>query len=370
MQVRQLTAASLDALIAEGVIRCDVGGLGRLIPPAPVQCSWDRVEGMLLGLAIGDSLGNTTEARLPSERWHQYGEICNYLPNRHAQHRPVGLPSDDTQLAFWTLEQLLEDGQLDPEHLVDIFSSRRIFGIGRSVSGFVAARKSGQAWYQAGQHSAGNGAVMRIAPVIVPHLEQPSAALWRDAVVAGAVTHNDPSSIGACVALVGILWELLGMDAVPAPQWWLDQYCLRARPLEGEARITPRHPDLAGSYTGPIWRMVDTLVRDTLTEDIPVREACRRWYSGALLLETMPSVLYVLARHAAEPANAIIRAVNDTKDNDTIAAIVGAAVGALHGASALPAPWRERLLGRTGEDDDGRIFALIELAHRRWGGAR
>lgn len=34
---------------------------------------------------------------------------------------------------------------------------------------------------------------------------------------------------------------------------------------------------------------------------------------------------------------AIIQTVNDTHDNDTIAAIVGAAVGALHGEGALPA---------------------------------
>jgi len=41
--------------------------------------------------------------------------------------------------------------------------------------------------------------------------------------------------------------------------------------------------------------------------------------------------------------------VNDTRDNDTVAAIVGAAVGALHGKSALPARWIRNLLGRTNE---------------------
>lgn len=41
--------------------------------------------------------------------------------------------------------------------------------------------------------------------------------------------------------------------------------------------------------------------------------------------------------------------MNDTRDNDTVAAIVGAAVGALHGKSALPARWIRNLLGRTNE---------------------
>jgi ADP-ribosyl-[dinitrogen reductase] hydrolase len=54
--------------------------------------------------------------------------------------------------------------------------------------------------------------------------------------------------------------------------------------------------------------------------------------------------------------------VNDTHDNDTIAAIVGAAVGALHGKDALPKRWIEKLSGRTHESDDGKIFELIEQA--------
>ena len=47
-------------------------------------------------------------------------------------------------------------------------------------------------------------------------------------------------------------------------------------------------------------------------------------------------------------------------DNDTIAAIVGAAVGALHGEAALPKRWRDNLLGRTMEADDGRVFDLLD----------
>ncbi len=67
-----------------------------------------------------------------------------------------------------------------------------------------------------------------------------------------------------------------------------------------------------------------------------------------------------------DPEEAIVRAVNDTRDNDTVAAIVGAAVGALHGAEALPKRWRDGLLGRTGADDDRRVFELMDRALERW----
>jgi len=38
---------------------------------------------------------------------------------------------------------------------------------------------------------------------------------------------------------------------------------------------------------------------------------------GAFLLETVPSVIYILMRHGNDPEESIVRAVNDTKDNDT-----------------------------------------------------
>ena len=38
-------------------------------------------------------------------------------------------------------------------------------------------------------------------------------------------------------------------------------------------------------------------------------------------------MLLGVERYGTEPKRAVIRAVNDTKDNDTVAAIVGAAVG-------------------------------------------
>ena len=60
------------------------------------------------------------------------------------------------------------------------------------------------------------------------------------------------------------------------------------------------------------------------------------------------------------------RAVNDTKDSDTVGAIVGAAVGALHGRDGLPDRWVSNLTGRTGACDDGRMFERIAEARKVW----
>lgn len=328
-------------------------------PKLKEQIPIDRLRGMLLGLAIGDSLGNTSEAMLPATRFQRHGEIRNYRKNRHAHNRNVGLPSDDTQMTFWTLESIVEQGQFKPNDIAEKFSTRQIYGRGRSVGEFVANYSRGMEWPEASSKSAGNGALMRIPAIIAAHQNGSTADLWIDTVLCAAVTHNDRASISACFALVGILLELLEMSGPPLQEWWVERYVAYARPLEGDKTYQPRGGDYLGKFSGTLSQFVLQTVPDALMRETTTVDACNRWFSGAYLLETVPSVLMILSKHAAEPEEAIIRAVNDTKDNDTIAAIVGAAMGALYGETALPQRWMDDLLGRTAQDDDGKVFDLL-----------
>lgn len=337
------------------------------IPSSIPGLDWGRIEGMMLGLAIGDSLGATSEGRLPEQRFEEFGEIRGYLPHWDAENREVGLPTDDTQMAFWTLEHYLEEGRLIPEKLAERFATRHIFGLGETVHQFRSnLMNRWKPWYEAGPNSAGNGALMRIAPVLIPHLQTPSARLWEECIIASMMTHNDSASTSSCVAFVAILWDLLSMDHPPEPEWWFDRYIEIARPLETKRRYRPRGGAFV-EFEGSITDFVEQNVVTAHQDELSVVEACNSWYSGAFLLETVPSALYILAKHGHDAEEAIVRAVNDTKDNDTIGAIVGAAVGALHGAEKLPLRWRENLLGRTRGRDDGRVFELLEQARSRFG---
>ena len=361
---------AFELLLAKGVIDVKRGGLfdDAPAPPGP-GFSWDKVEGMMLALAIGDSLGITTEGQLPAERRRAHGEIRDYLPNRHVKSAPGrlvhGYPSDDTQLAFWTLDQMVEDRGLVPERVARRFTRERIYGLGSAVRAFLADLRSGKAWFLCGQPSAGNGALMRIAPVLIPHLRAPSTSLWADAALGAFLTHNDTASIAACLSFVGMLWDLLGMSAPPGPDWWVSRFARTAADVETTTVYTPRGGAFMG-WQGPLSRFVLEKITSARERKLGVLEAGEKWHSGAFLLETVPCALYILAKHAHDPEEALVRAVNDTRDNDTIAAIVGAAVGALHGRRALPSRWVERLSGRTSDRDDGKVFEILARARELW----
>jgi ADP-ribosylglycohydrolase len=357
----------LDFFLQTGHVPVDRGSIFDSRLDEEIATDFRDIRGMMLGLAIGDALGAPTEGTLPDRRRSEYGDVRDYQPNR-ANGQRTGLPTDDSQMAFWTLEQLLEDDGFVADNLAQRFCEDEIYGIGGAVREFIHEYKDeSNAWFVAGSRSAGNGALMRVPPMIVPHVGTPGV-LWAETALSGMITHNDSASIAACVAYVRILWELLQRDRTPDPEWWVNCYTSVARELETDGSHEPRDPSGSIRFRGPIWRFVDEHVLTSYRQDRTTLEVSNYWHSGAYLLETVPTVLYILMRHGDDPEEAIVRAVTDTKDNDTIGAIVGAAVGALHGVDALPKRWRRGLTGRTRADDDDRMFELLAQADQRWNG--
>ena len=348
-------------------LRCNSNFIPQLAPPFEGrEISEQRLKGMLIGLAIGDALGNTSESMLPERRLSKFGWIETYLPNRYASGKKRGLPSDDTQMSFYLLEHLVDDKGLNAEKLAKIFVSREIFGMGRSVNEFRENIRAGVSWQEAGSRSAGNGALMRIAPIVGPHIKSPSKKLWLDAAICSSVTHNDPASIACCVAYIWLLSNLLVFDDWPDPEWWLTSFSDIAVPLEGNTRYKPRGGLRKGIYEGPISVFTINEVQKALEADLGTLDFNNLVYSGAYLMETMPCVLFILAKYGKDPERAILEAVNNTKDNDTIASIVGAAVGAYHSLEGLPEHLVKNLSGRLSTTDDNKIFELSEIASVTW----
>ncbi|MGL4650024.1 MAG: ADP-ribosylglycohydrolase family protein, partial [Caldilineaceae bacterium] len=139
------------------------------------------------------------------------------------------------------------------------------------------------------------------------------------------------------------------------------------REVETDTAYSARsHHSAVANFRGTLGDFLETYIPQAMESSLSVRDACDLWYSGAFMLETVPAALYILMRHGTDPEEAIVRAVNDTRDNDTVAAIVGAAMGALHGRHNLPASGVSNLLGRLGAADDGAVQELLRRAQERW----
>jgi len=133
---------------------------------------------------------------------------------------------------------------------------------------------------------------------------------------------------------MNIVWKCLKMTETPEEEWWIEEYIKVARDLEGDStRYSTRYGE---KYSGPAWYFVEKVLKRALEKRMTVHELSNSIGSGAYLLETIPITLYILATRAHNPVLALSDAVTYTKDSDTIGAIVGYIVGALHGVRGFP----------------------------------
>jgi hypothetical protein len=187
--------------------------------------------------------------------------------------------------------------------------------------------------------TAGNGSLMRTAPVALAFLGDPGG-LTQAATAVSALTHYDPEAGEACVlwchairhaVLTGALDARAGLDWLPAPgrERWA-------------ARLEAAEHARTADFTRNGW-VVEALqaawcaiAATPVPDDDPARGSFR---AGHLRL-------------------ALEEAVRGGRDADTVAAIAGGLLGAAYGASAVPARWRLRLHGWPGL----RPRDLIDLA--------
>ena len=316
---------------------------------------------MLLGIAIGDALGNTSESMTLEQRKQELGLITDYLPNRHAHNKKIGLPSDDTQLAFDTLSVILDKGKLDMEELAKVFSSHRIFGIGKTVKEFLRNYKDyREPWYLSGiVGGAGNGALMRIAPVLISSLANQTENLWADTILATMLTHNSALAIGSSVAFINMLHGFVSLKGKPNSEALIKEFTDILGTFTGGTECNIRNSKIKSKFSNSAPTFIRQALEFGYKNNMTAEQFSEYFGSGAYVLETDTILLYILSKYLTDPKEAIIQAVNYTKDNDTVASIIGAAMGALYGKEAFKESWITNLSGRTRENDDGKIFEMI-----------
>lgn len=279
----------------------------------------DRAMGTMLGLAVGDAIGTTLEFT-PRDAVAKVTDVTGGGPFR----LKPGEWTDDTSMALALMDSLLVDPSLNERDLMERFSAWYENGsyspTGRCFDIGVTTRQALAEWRKTNDpiagptsaSSAGNGSLMRLAPVAVRH--------WRDretlidtAARQSKTTHGATESVAACLALA----ELLA-DAIQG--------------LPGTALLRERSCDYAGAIGAIMvgsWRFKH---RDQIR-------------SSGYVAHSLEAAMWCVGR-TANFRDAVLLAANLGDDADTTAAITGQLAGAIYGASAIPSGWLAKLAWR------------------------
>ncbi|WP_329841839.1 ADP-ribosylglycohydrolase family protein [Stenotrophomonas sepilia] len=290
----------------------------------------DQFRGALLGLACGDAVGTTLEFKPRGS----FTPITDMVGGGPFQLQP-GQWTDDTSMAMCLAESLVRCDSFDVHDQMNRYANWYRHGYwsatGECFDIGMATRAAIDRFLQDGQplagsddpRSAGNGSIMRLAPVALRYAGTPD--LQAMAELSSRTTHAAQECLEACRLLAVALERALAggtRDAV------LD---LSNVPVES-ARL---RQIAAGGYRGA------------------TREQIR---GNGYVADSLEAALWCFDRHDTFEA-VVLEAANLGEDADTTAAIAGQLAGAFHGARGIPGRWLQRLALRA------EIQALADALH-------
>jgi ADP-ribosyl-[dinitrogen reductase] hydrolase len=276
-----------------------------------------RAFASLLGVAIGDALGATVEFMTASEIRQTYGVLRDIRGGGWLQLAP-GQVTDDTQMTLCVARSIRECG-FAPHDIANRFADwlrSRPLDVGNTCRrGIRRYMRHGSLSGPECDDDAGNGAVMRMAPVAIASLVDASLLkTW--AAEQAHITHHHPLSDAACIH-VG---SLLHLAYLGRSRESMRQYIQRA------INQVP-----AFSY-------------------LNYRGLC-----SAYVVDTMQTVFYHFFRSRSFE-DCLVNTVNQGGDADTAGAIVGAIAGAYFGLEEIPQRWINKL-------DRHLVNELLILSH-------
>lgn len=285
----------------------------------------ERYRGAMLGLAVGDALGTTHEFAAPGS----FEPVKDLVGGGPFRLRP-GEWTDDTSMALCLAASLIERGGFDALdqmrryvrwwHEGYMSVNGRCFDIGNTTRSALAHfERTGEPYAgSTDEYSAGNGSLMRLAPVPLAYSMTPQTAIELSA-ESSRTTHGAKECLEACRYFAGLLVGVV--SSVPKSVLLAPLYC-PVSALWKESALAPRIRDIAlGSFKS--------------REPPTIR-------GSGYVVHTLETALWAFYKTDTFEAG-LLRAVSLGEDTDTVGAVYGQLAGAYYRVQSIPERWRNKL---------------------------
>lgn len=276
-----------------------------------------RYLGAMLGLACGDAVGTTVEFQPRGS----FEPVTDMVGGGAFELEP-GQWTDDTSMALCLAESLVECDGFDMRDQLQRYTrwwkegylspTGECFDIGTITAGalYFHERNGDLIADSNDPMMAGNGSIMRLAPVVLWFAPDVPAAM-EHAALSSKTTHAADEAVDCCRLLARVICNVLagqGRDGL----------------LEGAAEdaYVPRVAEIAN---GAFLQHGRDQVQGT-----------------GYCIESLKAALWCV-HQASSFDETVLLAANLGDDADTTAAIAGQVAGALYGVDGIPAHWLERL---------------------------
>ncbi|NOY87232.1 MAG: ADP-ribosylglycohydrolase family protein [Deltaproteobacteria bacterium] len=301
----------------------------------------DRYRGCLLGLAVGDALGAPLEFQEPGT----FTSLTDMTGGGIFGLEP-GQWTDDTSMALCLAESLIECNGFNETDQIARFlrwyreghlsSTGNCFDIGDTIrEALERYERTGDPFAGPTEPDrAGNGSIMRLAPVPLAFADTPCKGIHLSG-KSSRTTHGALAAIDTCRLLGQIIIsivngagrkELFSGSSYQAPEGWkLDP---------------PLVPEVQAIADGSFQRLTPPKIRGT-----------------GYAVKSLEAALWAFY-HSTSFQEGARKAVNLGDDADTTGAVYGQIAGAFYGESGIPKEWKETI---------ARKDLILQYADRLYG---
>lgn len=308
-----------------------------------------KLQGMLLGLAIGDALGAPVEHGFTSS---EIAARADELRHMHDEAQFVkGVWTDDTSMALCLADSLLECGGYDSWNVMDKYVKwmregyRSYFdygeGIGIQTADMLDKFAEGDGLIRKEEKrsdSAGNGTIMRLAPVVIAAHEKTSIeAVQHLASISARETHYSHEAEAGTEVFAVLLYNAV------------------------HEKDKKRIIDIAKYSSGQHYDAM-------LAKLLPLPDSEQLKDKQGYIVYTLQIALWGLLSHDTF-TNGMMAVMSLGGDVDTTMAVYGQLAGAYYGREAIPQEWqRDVYLGDEVVDLADRLATMSEctVLHTRF----
>ncbi len=278
----------------------------------------DKFEGALVGLAVGDAVGTTLEFK-PRGTFNPISDMEGGGPFRLRK----GEWTDDTSMALCLANSLLTKKGFDPEDQMNRYcnwwrvgymsSTGDCFDIGGTVMNALDKyiEHSDPFSGSTDEDSAGNGSLMRLAPIPIFYASNLDLAV-KYAGESSRTTHGTAECIDSCRLFASLIIEAYTARSKEDifKQCDYEAYAPKVIDIANRTFLSKRYEELTGS---------------------------------GYVIESLESALWCFV-NSESFEEAILLSANIGNDADTTAAICGQIAGAYYGFSGIPEKWSSAIV--------------------------
>ena len=286
-----------------------------------------RYVGCLLGLACGDAIGTTVEFKSRDS----FTPVTDMVGGGVFDLKP-GEWTDDTSMALCLAQSLVKRKGFDARDQMQRYlrwyregymsSMATCFDIGNATKEALERfEETGEPFAgSADARSAGNGSLMRLAPVVLWFFPDVDKVIHH-ARLSSSTTHAASEAQQSCVVLAIAIKRALAGQVI-------------AEGVMGDESDGSGHIQL--KYSKRIQSIAEGDYRSKKRNEIRSTGYC---------VDSLEAALWCI-HNTGNFKDAVLLAANLGDDADTVAAITGQIAGALYGVEAIPLEWREKLVKR------------------------